>query len=408
MHGEFNKLTQRLLAQGYSWQNFPETVRLPGGCIDHNTPRNPLINIYGGFEYKRAEAEQRVYETPCGLQALGVSTFSGLSWYGVEYCHENDNPVINCPKSCKDCTACRMRPAPFDTRDTTKATGKWCPVHMSGRPYQRAGSLEELSEQREKEKREQLEEFKRTHKNACSLQIFFDLKTEKWAQRYNPHICLTECQSEGFCPVLQREKGKARGNIYYDIEIEGRDYSKDGTLFEGERFRIIYKGFQFFDKPVNMTIAEAYLKTQKKEMETRIRYGQLSRVCKPLDLFRAELGEIDLKWNICNFRVERKNTRDLEQDLQDIENGIEIQHAVDMERGQKEAKRQRKEARQEAEKKRQAKKLLEAEEITERERIRAAKVLGEEEFERIQIERRARKKQPAPKEPEQLSLFEFM
>ena len=115
-----------------------------------------------------------------------------------------------------------------------------------------------------------------------------------------------------------------------------------------------------------------------------------------------------MKWTICNFRVERKNTRDLEQDLQDIENGIEIQHAVDMERGQKEAKRRRKEARQEAEKKRQAKKLLEAEEITERERIRAAKVLGEEEFDRIQIERRARKKQPAPKEPEQLSLFEFM
>ena len=40
--------------------------------------------------------------------------------------------------------------------------------------------------------------------------------------------------------VLERKSKK--GNVFYDVKYSGRDYTKDGTLFEGERFEHIIKG----------------------------------------------------------------------------------------------------------------------------------------------------------------------
>lgn len=55
--GEYNLLTQRLLAEGYTAENYPDYVRLLGGCWG----KDPLRNIYGGFEYTYQYRSQMVF-----------------------------------------------------------------------------------------------------------------------------------------------------------------------------------------------------------------------------------------------------------------------------------------------------------------------------------------------------------
>ena len=54
----FNKLTERLIAEGYTAEHHPDYVKVAG---------NGLNNIYGGFEYIKAYRDEMTFETPCGM-----------------------------------------------------------------------------------------------------------------------------------------------------------------------------------------------------------------------------------------------------------------------------------------------------------------------------------------------------
>lgn len=100
---EYNQLTQQLLKQGYTAENYPkDKVHIAHGGYTGN--ENPLDNIYGGFEYNRIYCHSFVYKTGCGMHVLGKNVISGMGYCGEEWCHENDNPVVRCPYDKPDCT----------------------------------------------------------------------------------------------------------------------------------------------------------------------------------------------------------------------------------------------------------------------------------------------------------------
>lgn len=100
---EYNQLTQQLLKQGYTAENYPkDKVHIAHGGYTGN--ENPLDNIYGGFEYNRIYCDSFVYKTGCGMHVLGKNVISSMGYCGEEWCHENDNPVVRCPYDKPDCT----------------------------------------------------------------------------------------------------------------------------------------------------------------------------------------------------------------------------------------------------------------------------------------------------------------
>ena len=81
---EINKITQELLAQGWTKDQTPE------GFV-------PWNDFYGGWEYKRSVTQKFVFLTPCGMLVKGNKVTGDMSYMGVNWSFENDNAVINCP-----------------------------------------------------------------------------------------------------------------------------------------------------------------------------------------------------------------------------------------------------------------------------------------------------------------------
>ena len=80
-----NELTRRLLAEGYKPEDTP-----PGMCA--------YAAHEGGWTYDIATLRSMIYETPCGLLAKGDHFTNGyMSYGGIDWRPENDNPVICCP-----------------------------------------------------------------------------------------------------------------------------------------------------------------------------------------------------------------------------------------------------------------------------------------------------------------------
>ena len=88
MSEELNALTQRLYAQGYSRDNFPDTV---------------CWGDWHNFSYKWEVVLGFTWEAPCGLliqgdSDVGRSVASSECFYqNIWFCPENDNPLLRCP-----------------------------------------------------------------------------------------------------------------------------------------------------------------------------------------------------------------------------------------------------------------------------------------------------------------------
>lgn len=400
----YNKLTERLLSEGYTAERYPDHVMISGSVID---PKDPLGNTEGGFTYKKKYSDTRVYETPCGLLLLGETAISGLGWYGILWSHENDCPYVNCPGGCAKCAKCDKRPAPFGEG---KGFMDFCPVHPADRPYEYEGSVEQLAKEREKRVREDKKKFLKEHPEICARHVGYNAETDTWEVFYDPFVCAKECSGHGHCPMFGKDLAGARGNIYFDIEAEGRDHTKDGTLFDGERFHEIHKGFQFFPSPVNLLGAEMCLKLRKEDLLQRIRYQHMTHLFDSLTLYRAEKGEIDLTVTAVNFRVIKKDVRDLEADLKDIAAGITVEHAVDRDKAAKEEKKRRIENNRKRREEKIRKEILSSKAIDEWGLARAERLLGKEE---VQSLMRMREEELSPKKAEespfvQLTLFQLL
>ena len=115
MSMEQNQLTQDLYAAGYTREDHPSFV---------------YWSDWQNFGYLFEALLKFTWETPCGLLVDGKSDLgrglacSDASFQGIDYCPENDNPLLRCPYERKDCPhSISGFPVPL------------CPCHTTGKRY---------------------------------------------------------------------------------------------------------------------------------------------------------------------------------------------------------------------------------------------------------------------------------
>ena len=279
-----------------------------------------------------------------------------------------------------------------------------CEVHMTAEEYCYEGSVEHILKLQDDEIRRQEASFElQRNGRVCREHTRFNRDTLEWEMNYDPYYCgLRKCA--GMCPVLGHELDKKRGNVFYDVKICYLRSDLDGTLFEGQTDSRIIKGKRLFEHPVSMDIAKACARL----CQDRIRDKMRSHYSK--ELFFSEYHGKYFSFEVLNVRAERRESRDLMQDLEDIRNGIQIVHASDMEKQNSEDKKERRRQRRESAVRRLEKKLVENgyENLKEfsADRHHADKWLGPEriaELEKIRLEKEKERKE----QPVQLSLFDM-
>jgi hypothetical protein len=372
-----NKLTERLLAEGYTKDNHPDYVR--------------WVDYRNEFEYTQQHLYKTVWEAPCGIMRKGYFTHGYLCYGGVEWRPENDNYNFYCPYHIKECKHFHplLRDAPL---------GAKCAWRMTNKPYNYNNSAEKIKDEREELIKKNLK--KRfgypgmIHCACCHIdedtcEPYFD---------YDPADCIRftrrGCDNE-VCYCTGKKRNLEMANIYYDVKIT-TEYRK-GFICEPE-VRVV-KGEKLFETRKPKTDLEIYLKLypdaplEKEKGKTHHTKGLF---------FAKHHGErYDLE--IENVRIEKRETRDLLQDLQDIKEGMEVVHASDLLEAKRQAKKENKEKRQANKKRRIKQRTIENLKRIAHERLGPD---GEEVSETlIRWAEGQLKKRGIGKEPEQISMI---
>lgn len=394
---EYNELTKRLLAEGYTVDHYPDYVQVDTSRLPGN---DPLNNLSGGFEYKRFYRDGIVYKTGCGKFIMGSHVIDNLG-YIIDWSHENDNPVFRCPYDKPECEY--NDPRLHGMQGGGTCIQCWCTCHSTDDPYNYENSIEKADKEREEEKKRKYEEYSGAHSGrVCQNHMFYDERTRTWSQHYDPIRCAHMCCSNGYCPILGRQLSKKRGNVYYDLKESGAVKKTDGQigLFDRDRWERATKGIRFLKKPCSMDICEAIAKTQG----GKIRYHYT------INHTREMMFDPTWKFEIYNIRAESKPSRDLMQDLQDLKEGIPIIFEDDRMKMEKTQKKDRRLKNKEKAIERLEKKLIEIgyENLssTSVDRVHADKWLDPERLEELENIRQQKIKEEQEK-PVQLSLFDM-
>ena len=399
---EYNKLTKRLLEEGYDADNFPkDKVHIANGCYLRNG--NPLDNIYGGFEYNRIYCYSFTYKTGCGMHVIGKNVLSSMGFMGEEWCHENDNPVIRCPYDKQDCAD--NDPRLHGMRGGGLCIQCWCVCHRTDEAYDYENSFEKVEKERREEKDRKYKEYSDAHNGrVCMNHMFYDERTRSWSQHYEPTRCAQMCLSQnGYCPILGRQLSKKRGNVYYDLKTSGtvKKTTDQISMFDKERWECATKGIRYLKKPCSMDICEAIVKTQADDIR------------KNYEINHSHYRMMDKTWKfeIYNIRAESKPSRDLMQDLQDIREGIPITYEDDAIKAEKVAKKSKRDLSKKKAIEKLEKKLIDVGysnlEPYSLDRIHADKWLDSKRLEELEEIRKQKIKEEQEK-PVQLTLFDMM
>lgn len=338
---EHNELTKKLLAEGYTAENYPDYVILPGSCWGNDK----LQNLSRGFEYKREVSDKFVYKTGCGMYLLGENAITNMSFMGYSWMHENYIVVANCPYRKTDCE--------LNNPVLNHHKFKHCECRRVNEEYSYDNSVEKAWKENELEKDRLYKEFEeKRNGRVCINHAFYNWDTKEWSLNYSPQECARRC-NYSFCHIRQRELDKKKGNVYYDVKQTW--ITNEGTLLDGTEQVCIVKGKKFFSKIVSVDICEDFIRLESDEI-----YEREWANCK------MRYQNDSLKLEIVNVRVERRETRDLMQDLKDIQEGMQVVHASDLVKQKKEKKREDKEKRIEAHRKRATKQLIENGEMAEK------------------------------------------
>lgn len=309
MSGDLNEVTKRLLAEGWTKDQTPPGMR-------------PWNQWYGGWEYDRKTKYNQTYETPCGLLVKYSEVMTGLSFMGYTFTLENDLGFTHCPYW--DKTDCEMNHEAFRNHRTPGCLYE-CVVHETDRTWNYEESTKRLHDLENQEAERKWEALKEQRKGrTCKNQAVYDRQRREWNTFYEPLECaLLQCS---YCDILQKKIDKTRFNVFYDLEITRS--VKGVGLFEDKTVISIEKGKKLMPKPIPKTIAEIIAKNvaeiQRKE---EMRHHR--------ELFFNEIISLTVK----NVRAEKREGRDLLQDLKDIEEGIQITHESDNIKQTKEAKK---------------------------------------------------------------------
>lgn len=321
---ELNELTKRLLAEGYTKEDTPP------GTKDY-------FWFYGGWTYTTEALRAMTFETPCGLLVEGSRFGNGdMAWRGIRWQPENDNPVVCCPRFELD--FCAMRHPQLWNERFHSSKGeivRQCACHRTNRAYTYEGSLKEAHDRVWTEAEERWEVFKTRHRGrVCKQHCRYNRTAREWHALYDPLACANDFgRACRYCTILGKELDTRRGNVFYDVK-ETRTIKGD-WLFPDKQVTTVHKGYKVLDRTVSLTLCEAV-----------VRYGRHRIIERFLSNHHHELYfDKSLRYELVNFRAQRRDTRDIMQDLADTAAGIEVVHQADAERLTKEQKRARKEAR---------------------------------------------------------------
>lgn len=321
-----NKLTEKLLLQGYTKEHHPDYVRW-------------YENMHE-FEYTPEYVRQMVLESPCGLLMKGTDFNGYMSYMGIDWRLENNNSVHACPYKKVDCK--------LNHEYLRRATGHkqnivHCAFHFSDKPYNYEKSFEkawdDFCTMQERKRKEFYGKLKWNPEARHCNCIRWDDEKRDWYAEYDPWDCAYGCYVDDICVLTGRRLDGKRGNVFYDVKITRIRH--DASLFDGEKMISITKGKKAFDNPKPLAICEAYAKSCKHWILDR----EKSRYHR--ELFFNPDTEIE----VMNIRAEQRESRDLLQDLRDAQEGIEVVHASDLIKAKKQAKRDAKEARRKAKEK---------------------------------------------------------
>ncbi len=374
-----NKLTERLLAEGYTKENHPDHVEWSN---------------WQDFEYTREYLAKTVWETPCGLLKKGIGSYNHGSHMGVDYCPENDNPRYGCPYY--DEQPCPHR--------FNKFWGWNCTYHQTDRLYDYEQSVEKLWDEWDKIRHQAWQEIG----GYCDC-MEWNRPKRKYVPRFNIDKCIKLCNNQ-VCLITKKTRNLEKVNIFYDVLRE--KHYRIGLVENTER--TIEKGVRVFDRAVARTDAETWLKIN---MDKIFRPKKNDRCDLHFSEYHGKtgFGEYDFfefKATVQNIRIEKRESRDLLQDLQDAREGIEVIHTSDIIKSAAKAKKQRRKEYQENKAKRQEKRKIANWQrcLTDKE---AAKAYAEENGVNVDLIREhaakelERRRIVIEKKLEQISLFDY-
>lgn len=324
-----NELTKRLLTEGYTKDNHPDYAKW-------------YANMHE-FEYTGEFLNNSVWEAPCGIIRKGKFTHGYLSYAGVDWRVENNNYNFHCPYRKKDCGF-------FHSLLKDITIGAKCSWHMTDKPYDYNNSAEKIEDERKRIIGKNLEKrFGRSGMIYCACCRISEDTLEPYF-KYEPRHCINfmnnGCDNKT-CWCTGKERDLTLANIYYDVMVT-TEYNKG---FIVEPVVQITKGEKLFDSKKAMTDLEMYLKKYPDAPLQR----EKGKAKHSRSLFFAKYHGQKYDLEILNVRIEKRESRDLMQDLQDIKEGITVTHASDTEKAVKQAKKERREEYKKAKAARKAK-----------------------------------------------------
>ncbi len=335
---ELNLLTRRLFAKGWTKEHHPDFVR----------DWTYYSDFYGGFEYTVEKLHRMVFSTPCGLLVKGSHWSSGhMSYMGVEWMPENDNPTISCPYRKVDCE--QNHPL-LRERSTGGGLCKmvFCACQEVSVPYLYENSLDKVLDDDRRKKEWLFQDFAKG-KRVCRQHCHFDENTETWTQHYNPLDCSRNGLGCRYCTILGKELDTKKGNIFYDLKITRKP--EEMTLFTKEYEVNIHKDKRLLECNVSLDICKAILKTcpdaAQKQAESKF-----SR-----ELFFDKYHGKYFRVEAVNVRAESRVSRNLMQDIADVRAGYTVTHEADVLAAVKQQKSERREKAKQA-RIRKAKRLI--------------------------------------------------
>lgn len=320
---KLNKLTKRLLAEGWTQE------QTPPGC-------RPWNQWHGGWEYTYQSRLDVVFETPCGLllERSEVSHSGYMSYMGIDWTEENDNATIICPYYDRT-TPCTLNHPLLEENVTAGCHYEslhFCAVHETDKPFDYERSCRKVKDLAEAEEARLWQEFSDRHQGrACQNHCRYNRKTKTWRAGYYPmHCAQYGCT---YCVVLQMEIDRTKkGNIFYDKRIT-RLIRGEGIFQDQESTQVI-KGIKLLDKSIPLQLCENIIKYGLHDVKDSLMLNH------HWEMFMNPGMTIEF----INFRAEKKVTRDLLQDLEDTANGIAVCHAADVEKETAEAKKRRRDS----------------------------------------------------------------
>lgn len=333
-----NRLTEQLLAEGYTADRHPDYVRV--GCSGFGT--DALQNLEGGFAYTKEYLKTKTFVTACGLCAKHHTCLVDSQIGRMMRRFEDDTAMIRCPHPCER-----------QDESLRNAKTKYCSARMTDEAYDYERSVEKLHADAEKRKRRKMEEFIEARKGrVCNRHISFDEDADEWKWSFDIGQC-ARAGCRGTCPIFG-ELDTSRGNVFYDVATEREDTTMRGTFFEGTRIKSIVRGKRALESPASMTICRAYAKT----MQNHIIW--LERMRHSTDYFFHEHHGIFFRMEVSNIRAEKRESRNLMEDLQAIKDGFTVVHDSDVKKAaaaKKSEERQKRLERKNKPKKKEAKEI---------------------------------------------------